>query len=159
MPQEYIDTSFLTRGLSSAASGVCMALGFRFTPGQVDYLWKDLQLPAKLDKFSILCSSLGLFYAPMHADLLETFSRHSAGMLDDNFGLNKVLVEVVTKWDGVFGRFFVLVCLGVGCTVWYAKDKNPIPKSGAFTPLDSYDDFFNLDYIPTFYPFKKANIS
>lgn len=46
---------------------------------------------------------------------------------------------------GYYGRFLVLVQLGVGCTVWFGfhpGSENSIPVDGLlFNPIDSYDSF------------------
>lgn len=52
---------------------------------------------------------------------------------------SKVLVEAITFYEGMYGRFFVLVCLGVGCTVWYAfvpGSYNHAPVTHLFDALD-----------------------
>jgi len=77
------------------------------------------------DRLSFLCNSLGLFFVPMQAGALASFSRHNSGLLGENYELNRVWVSVVTSSEGLFGRFFVLVCLGIGCTVWYSKIRKP----------------------------------
>ena len=61
----------------------------------------------------------------------------------------KTLVEVISYSNGIYGRFLVLVCLGVGCTVWYTfapGSCDHAPKVSAFAPFDSYDPFFSMEY-------------
>ena len=43
----------------------------------------------------------------------------------------------------------VLVCLGIGCTVWYGFAEglaNHAPQGSLFAPIESYDPFYNMDY-------------
>lgn len=59
-------------------------------------------------------------------------------------------MEVITYYDGSYGRFLVLVSLGVGCTVWYGFVKgeaHQTPSGGLFSLFDSYEPFFNMEYI------------
>lgn len=104
-----------------------MPLGFRFTPGQSSFLFSELQLPESFANLSFICNSLGLFYAPMHSEALASYSLRGAGLLNKStcadYEVHKVLIKVVTKSEGYFGRFYVPVSLGVGCTVWYDKVK------------------------------------
>lgn len=70
------------------------------------------------------------------------------GLINDTDTLSKVLVEVITYYEGMYGRFFVLVCLGIGCTVWSAfapGSADHAPKCDLFSSVDSYDPFFKMD--------------
>lgn len=157
--QDYIEAAFaqieplpsIARGVSS----VSMALGFRFPPGQSTFLLNEIQLPECLDSLSFVCNSLGLFYSTMGANSLLSYSRHAAGLLGENSELNKVLVEVITNVDGLYGRFFILVWLGVGCTVWYDKVWNRTLGEGLFARIGDYEAFYDMDFVPSFYPFRK----
>lgn len=70
------------------------------------------------------------------------------GAFVDNEGLTKVLVEVLTFYEGMYGRFLVLVTLGLGCSVWYnfAPGTYSVPPSDWLTPIECYDPFFNMEY-------------
>lgn len=61
-------------------------------------------------------------------------------------------MEVITFYNGRYGRIFVLVSLGIGCTVWYGfvpGVADHAPEGNLFAPLESYDHFFNMDYTET----------
>ena len=97
--------------------------------------------------------SLGLsFYKkPLSADSVFPLSSSGAGLrgLVTN-GIKKILVEVVTYHKHKYIRFLVLVCLGVGCTVWWASAPGfdfRFPEGAGVEPFDSYDPFFNMDHI------------
>lgn len=158
IPSEYIDGSSLPEGASALARGLKMCFGFRFLPGQSSFILRELELPQCFEKFSFLSNSLGLFYGPSQSDLAIEYSRYGLGLLGDNVDLNKVLIEVITHTsEHGFGRFLVLVCLGVGCTVWYGQENtHDVRATGLFAQVDgSYESFFSMDHIPSFYPFKK----
>lgn len=129
-----------------------IGLGFRFLPGQPDLLIQEFKLPESFARLSFLSDSLGLSYncRPLSSKSLLPYSYSGAGfrgLVTD--GTSKILVEVITHSGGWYGRFLVLVCLGVGCTVWYtwaAGSGLQVPVGGMFGPLESYDPFFNLDY-------------
>lgn len=84
------------------------------------------------------------------ASLLFTWSSSGAGLRGlINEKLTKVIVEVITYANGYYGRFVVLVCMGVGCTVWFALapgSGNLPPVGYPFTPFDSYDPFFHMEH-------------
>lgn len=64
--------------------------------------------------------------------------------------MSGLLVEVISNFKGMYGRFLILVILGMGCTVWYGfTPGHPLqaPTIGLFAPLSSYDPFFNLNYV------------
>lgn len=142
------------RGLmdSFQSYNIRMSLGFRFLPGQPQFLIQELKLPECFDRLSFLSHSLGLSYncRPISTHSLLSFSSSGAGLrsLVSN-GYTKILVEVITNFEGKYGRLLVLVCLGIGCTVWYGfavGSGNHAPQGGLFAPIESYDPFFNMDY-------------
>lgn len=98
-----------------------MGLGFHFLPGQDSYLLKEFDLPDSFDRLHFLSNSLGLRYnsRAISEDLLYPYSHSGSGMrvLLPEENLTKILVEVITFSQGMYGRFLVYVCLGVGCTV------------------------------------------
>jgi len=146
LPRNLMDSS------SFQSYDIRIGLGFRFHPGQSEFLMQNLKLPESFDRLSFLSNSLGLSYncRPLPANLLFSFSSSGAGLrglVTD--GLTKILVEVITHYDGRYGRFLVLVCLGIGCTVWYAfvpGSSLHAPDSSLFAPFDLYDPFFNMEY-------------
>ena len=145
LPRHLMDSSF-------NSYDIFMGLGFRFLPGQFQFLNQELQLPESFERLYLINNSLGLSYnsRAISAQLLLPFSCAGAGMrglITDGF--TKILVEVITYYNGRYGRFLVHVCLGIGCTVWYGFEPgtaNQAPVDGLFTPLDSYDPFFEMNY-------------
>jgi hypothetical protein len=149
LPRHYIDSSSLR------SYDIRMGIGFRFLPGQPDFLLQELKFKESFDRFSFLSNSLGLSYfnRPISSNnSMLPFSRSGAGLrclVTDASDFSKVLVEVVTHHNRRYGRFLVLVCLGIGCTVWYGFEIGSIfhpPQGFPFIQLDSYDPFFNMDY-------------
>lgn len=146
IPRHYMDSSSLQ------SYDVRIAIGYRFLPGQSQFLEHELQLPESFDRLSFLCNSLGLSYnsRALSEESLLSFSCAGAGLrglVTDE--LNKILVEAITYYDGNYGRFLVLVSMGIGCTVWYALAPgscHKAPESSLFAPLDSYEPFFNMRY-------------
>jgi hypothetical protein len=64
-------------------------------------------------------------------------------------GFTNILVEVITHYGGRYGHILVQVCLGIGCTVWYAfapGSSLQAPDSSVFAPFYSYDQFSNMVY-------------
>lgn len=60
---------------------------------------------------------------------------------------SRVLVEVITFNEGYYGRFLILVQMGIGCTVWYGfvpGDGLNLPEgfSPLFSPIEDYETFF-----------------
>lgn len=146
LPRHFMDSS------SFQSYDIRMGFGFRFLPGQSQFLTQELKLPESFDRLSFLSHSLGLSYnsRPLSAKSLFSFSSSGAGLrglVTDGF--TKILVEVITYYDGRYGRFLVQVCLGIGCTVWYAFAPGSAlhaPDCSLFAPFDSYDPFFNMEY-------------
>lgn len=130
--------------------GFSKGFGFRFLPGQSDFLTQDLKLPSAFDRLSFLSNALGLEYSslPPFLDSMLPYCCSGAGLrsLVVNESINLILVEVITYCDGSYGRFLVLVSSGIGCTLWYGFVRGSVhcaPEGGLFTPFNSYDPFFN----------------
>lgn len=147
----FIEFTTNLKELSSFLSyDIIMGLGFRFIPGQTQMLLKELKFPESFDRLSFISNSLGLSYNRVPAKSLTSFSSSGVGLrglLTDQ--LTKILVEVITYYNGRYGRFLVLVWLGIGCTVWYGFAPGvalQAPEGPLFAPLASYDPFFNMDY-------------
>lgn len=130
-----------------------MGLGFRFLPGQDEFIINELKLPESFDRLSILSDSLGLSYncCPISGTEMLPLSSSGTGLrclVADN--ITKILVEVVTQYDGRCGRILVLVSLGIGCTAWYTfSPGNSIHHplvSSLLNPFDTYEPFFNMEY-------------
>ena len=145
-PRHFMDS------LSFESYNLYINLGFRFHPGQSNFLLHELKFPNCFDRLSFLSNSLGLSYnsRPLNGLSLFPYSSSGAGLrgLVSDF-YNKILVEVITYYEGRYGRFLVLVSLGIGCTVWYGYAPGSpyhAPDVSLFTPFDSYDPFFKMDY-------------
>lgn len=143
--------SSIPHGLLECLSSkkIFMGLGYRFKPGHPNFLMHDFKIPACLDRFKILYESLGFSMRKNTSSIREffMFSRQDGmkSAVDANYYKN--LVEVLTLFNGTFGRFLILTCAGLGCTVWYSFSPggDGIPAS-LFAPIVSYDPFFNMDY-------------
>lgn len=145
LPRPFLDSS------PFQSYNVHMAFGFRFLPGQFGFLQQELTLPLSFDRLSFLSNSIFSYNCrPLSAESLSSFSCSGAGLR----GLvpeevTKILVEVITYHDGMYGRFLVLVCLGIGCTAWYGFVPGTADRpsdTSLFTPFDSYYPFFNMEY-------------
>lgn len=111
-----------------------------------------MQIPESFDRISFLSSSLGLLYyksLPTYDSLLP-YGCSGAGLRGLVIAnLSKILVEVITHYDGMYGRFLINVCLGVGCTVWYAFVPGRVdqaPVGGPFAPFNSYRPFLDMSH-------------
>lgn len=149
--------------LSSSLFGsynIHMGLGFRFVPGQSRFLLNELQLPQSFDRLSFLSEKLGLPYNSVNlsSSSVSPYSYSFSGLrglvADGQHSITKVLVEVITHYEGMYGRFLVLVTLGLCCTVWYTFAPGSCldaPNSGLFGHLEAYDAFLNMDsHVPGF---------
>nr|GLL21609.1 unnamed protein product [Ipomoea trifida]GMD87872.1 Protein Ycf2 [Ipomoea batatas]GME06073.1 Protein Ycf2 [Ipomoea batatas]GME19731.1 Protein Ycf2 [Ipomoea batatas] len=138
--------------LPSDSCDLTMGFGFRFLPGQSEFLTQDLKLPESFDRLSFIKNTLGLSYSSISpfTDSMLPYCSSGAGLRSFvNENLNKILVEVITYCDGSYGRFLVLVSLGIGCTVWYGYAPGSVysaPEGGVFTPFNTYSSFFDALY-------------
>lgn len=129
-----------------------MSLGFRFMPGQGESLVKELRVPETLDGLRNLRDNLGLSLTKgtlSGAPLLKLKGVSDLIFNKSSMLASRVLVEAITFNEGYFGRFLVLVQMGVGCTVWYGfapGDGMNLPIDGLlaplFSPIENYDAFF-----------------
>lgn len=154
LPRHLIDSS------SFQSYDIIIGLGFRFHPGQSQFLLHELKLPKSFDRLSFFSNSLGLSYnrRPLNAESLFTFSSSGVGLrglVTEGGNSYKILVEVITFYNCLYGRFLVLVCLGIGCTVWYGFAPGSsfhAPDVSLFAPFDSYEPFFHMEhYAPGFH--------
>lgn len=137
---------------------ICMGFGLRFSPGHFDeFILHNLKLPVTWERLSFLSNSLGLSYNSR--PIADQFLGHSCSIAGLRGFLNQeyrnILVEVISYYNGMYGRFLVLVSLGIGCTVWYGftpgtADIHPA-NSGLFAIFDSYDPFFKMDYYAPYF--------
>lgn len=83
----------------------------------------------------------------------ELYKNRKKRSCESNVNINHAAVVqwTITYNYGFYGRFLILVQVGVGCTVWYGfapGDGLNIPLDGAgsvislFSPIDNYEQFF-----------------
>lgn len=132
-----------------------MGLGFRFLPGQTEYKYHDLTLPAESnERYSLIQNSLGFSFVRKHLFTERKMLPYSSsgtglrGLVNETS--NKTIVEVVTFYKGWYWRFIILVNLGIGCAVWFMfAPGTEIGKSlikglnanDLFAPFESYEPF------------------
>lgn len=147
----FMDIPKTVMDLTSNSASYILSLGFRFMPGQGEFLFKNLRLPDTLDGLKGLRDNLGLTLAKdtlTNRGILKfqgLSSIHAKGSLM----MNRVLLEAITYNDGFYGRFLLLAQIGVGCTVWYGftpGDGFHIPchasLTSLFSPIENYEPFF-----------------
>jgi len=147
----FMDIPKTVMDLTSNSASYILSLGFRFMPGQGDFLFKNLRLPDTLDGLKGLRENLGLTLAKdtlTNRGILKfkgLCEIHAKGSLM----MNRVLLEAITYNDGFYGRFLVLAQIGVGLTVWYGftpGDGINIPFDASitslFSPIENYEPFF-----------------
>lgn len=132
--------------ITRKCTGYFLTLGFRFLPGQSSFLTKSLSLPKAVESLIDFRNQLGL---SLSKDSLTNMVQIKYNSLTDQASTisSRILVEAITYNNGYYGRFLVLVQLGIGCTVWYGflpGAESCIPVDGfLFNPIDSYDSFIN----------------
>lgn len=146
----FMDIPKTVLDLTSNSSSYLLSLGFRFLPGQSDFLFQNLRLPSSLDGLKGLRENLGLRLAK---DTLTnrgilTFQGVSEIHAKGSLLMNRVLLEAITYNDGFYGRFLILSQIGIGCTVWYGftPGDGRIPFAASltslFSPIENYEAFF-----------------
>lgn len=79
-------------------------------------------------------------------------------LLQGNTTIYKKVIEVLTYYKGKYGRFIILISLGLGCTVWYTflpGVAESAPPELLLPRVISYDSFKNVDF--SLDPFKKLS--
>ncbi|CDP17413.1 unnamed protein product [Coffea canephora] len=147
----FMDIPKTVMDLTSNSASYLLSLGFRFMPGQGEFLFKNLRLPDTLDGLKGLRENLGLTLAKdtlTNRGILK-FKGLSEIHAKGSLMMNRVLLEAITYNDGFYGRFLVLAQIGVGCTVWYGftpGDGFNIPFDASltslFSPIENYEPFF-----------------
>lgn len=147
----FLDIRKPITNLTEKSSSYMMSFGFRFMPGQGEFLIKDLRTPDTLVGLRKLRDSLGL---SLTKGTLSSTPLLKLKGLSDSVRNNlpamasRILVEAITFHDGYYGRFLILVHMGIGCTVWYgfvSGDGMNFPTEGLtplFSPIENYDSFF-----------------
>jgi hypothetical protein len=133
------------------ACEIKMGISFRF-PGQDEFLLQELRLPSSFDKLSFISKCIGLSFLsrPISFENAITYSYSGMGLRGlINKDNPRTLIILFNKYKGIFGRFFVLVVLGIGCTVWYCyKPAVEGFEHIDFEPFVSLDPFYNIAYNP-----------
>lgn len=148
----FMDIPKTVMDLTSNSASYLLSLGFRFMPGQGEFLFKNLKLPDTLDGLKGLRENLGLTLAKdslTNRGILK-FKGLSEIHAKGSLMMNRVLLEAITYNDGFYGRFLVLAQIGIGCTVWYGftpGDGFNIPFDASsltslFSPIENYEPFF-----------------
>lgn len=147
----FMDIPKTVMDLTSNSSSYILSLGFRFMPGQGDFLFKDLRLPDTLDGLKGLRDNLGLTLSKdslTNRGILK-FKGVSEIHAKGSLMMNRVLLEAITYNEGFYGRFLILAQIGIGCTVWYGftpGDGFHIPFDASlaslFSPIENYEQFF-----------------
>jgi hypothetical protein len=152
---QFVNTQYihkLINKLEQSPSIKKLVIGYSVLPGNSEYINHEFYISKQIkDRLKCLSNSLGLSCNRIPYSVPELFSYTRkgtgiSGLVNEKF--EKVLVEVITFMNGEYGRFLVLVSLGVSCTVWYVLapgiEEIPPPTS-VFPRLLHYDKFFNVD--------------
>lgn len=146
-----IHNPIMNMNFTENVSSYIMSIGFRFMPGQGEFLVKDLRAPDTLVGLRKLRDSLGLSLTK--GTLSSTPILKLKGISDTvsnsmQLLASRVLIEAITFNEGYYGRFLILVQIGIGCTVWYGfapGDGMTLPVEGLtplFNPITNYDTIF-----------------
>ena len=129
--------------LTKNSSSYMMSFGFRFMPGQGEFLIKDLRIPDTLAGLRKFRDSLGL---SLTKGTLRSTPLVKLKGLSDSVRNNlpalasRILVEAITFHEGYYGRFLILIHMGIGCTVWYGF----APGDGINIPTEGLAPLFSL---------------
>lgn len=144
------DKLLLKNNNESKKIGVC----YRY-PGKSDFKYYEFDLfNYDFMYLSTICKSLSLLYNRSSLNLYRMRVHSWKGcslrsVLMNDMEIEKpYLIELLTYFEGFYGRFIILVSLGIGCTVWYAfypgmHDQPPL--NAINFPID-YEDFYQIDY-------------
>lgn len=149
--------------ITSKSTDFFLTLRFRFLPGQDSFLTQNLSLPKTLDSLIDLKNKLGLSQlSNVGLSLLSNDSLTNTITEKASTIYSRILIEAITYHNGYYGRFLVLVQLGIRCTVWYGfhpGDAHSIPVDALlFHPIDSYDSFINQPEIHVQPGFEKITL-
>lgn len=149
-----IPRSFIESFQQIQTDSIRIGLGLRIHPES--FILNEFQMQqSSFNRLSIISDALGLYYScnyyspPMLLSLSHSGVGLRAVVNPDDDRLGGVLVEVITQVQGIYGRFLILVCLGIGCTVWYGFENctNSIAPTGElFAPIKEYALFYNIYY-------------
>lgn len=134
----FMDIPHSLCSIPSKSAELFLTLGYRFCPGQVEFLIKNLRLPNSADSLISFKDRLGLTLESLPTMALIPYNNVSSLF-------SRILVEAITYNNGYYGRFLVLVEFGLKCTVWYgfvSGNAQSLPVDGLlFSPIECYDPF------------------
>lgn len=129
-----------------------MWICFRSLPTISRFIYHELLLPESFDRLRLLSNSLGLTSNrnPLPSSILFPYSSSGTGFRGlINSPADPILFELMAFCNGMYGRYIVLVTLGVGCTVWYGFVPGiytQAPIGGVFSPFETYAPFLDMTY-------------
>lgn len=136
----FMDIPHSLCSIPSKSAEFFLTLGYRFCPGQVEFLTKTLRLPNSADSLISFKNRLGLTLESLPTMALIPYNNASSLF-------SRIFVEAITFYNGHYGRFLVLVEFGLKCTVWYGfhpGDPLCLPVDGLlFSPIECYDNLIN----------------
>lgn len=141
-----------------------MGFYFRFFPERTHFQGYEFRITEEVKRMLMyVFSSISLSSTMVRFSSTDLFlnTRLRGGLhnlLQGNTTIYKKVIEVLTYYKGKYGRFIILISLGVGCTVWYTflpGVAESAPPELLLPRVISYDSFKNVDY--TFFPFKKLS--
>lgn len=144
----FIDIPHSICDITSMCSNFFLTLGFSFLPGQTDFISKNVSLPETTDSLIDIRNQLG-YSLSLFTDSITNKAKIKYNTISENTSnfYSRILVEAITYNNGFYGRFLVLVELGIGCTIWYgfiSGTDTRIPVDGLlFNPIENYDSFLN----------------
>ncbi|YP_008992338.1 hypothetical protein Salmi_Mp074 (mitochondrion) [Salvia miltiorrhiza] len=130
--------------LTSKSIGLFLNLSFRILPNQDSFITQKLRLPKTKDGLIAFKNKLGLS-KPSNVGLSQI--SYDSFMEKATNIYSGILVDAITYNNSHYGRFLVLVQLGLRCTVWYGF--HPGAELGIpvdcilFNPMESYENFIN----------------
>lgn len=143
----------LIKMLEQSSSVNKMVLCYRFLPGHSDYINHEFHINNQIvDRLKYISNTVRLSYnrVPFSVPELFPYTRKGAGISSlVNEKYDKVLVEVITFLNGEYGRFILLVSMGVSCTVWYIFGPGMYdiaPSTEIIPRVLSLDQFFQVDH-------------
>lgn len=136
-------------GMTHQSKDFILNLGFRILPEQVEYIQRELFLEQNYkERLKDVKRSLGLTLSWESLSQRAALKYNTAVSNADRL-YNRLLIEVITFNSGLYGRYFILVHLGVGCTVWYGFCPGHEDSLPVYSSLFSEDiDFTKFIHYP-----------
>jgi hypothetical protein len=125
-------------------------MAYRIFPNQTSYINSTFSVTNKnIKRLRQLCEGMGI-----HSDTIpfsvhqepeySSLGRGMRSLVHEDY--DKIVIEGITFYKGMYGRIIVLISLGVSCTVWsifVPGTADYAPSMEAFPRFDSYQSFFN----------------